>query len=102
HELTQLADEIPRGKNWRITLQERGGDVIFLRRVVEGRAGRSYGIQVAKLAGLPSSVIERANEILALLEQQKLKVNLETRSRKDSQNADTLFLPLHGINESSD
>jgi DNA mismatch repair protein MutS len=102
HELTQLADDLPRGKNWRITLQERGGDVIFLRRVVEGKAGRSYGIQVAKLAGLPGPVIERAKDILNLLEQQKLKVDLTAKTRKEDEMDDTLFLPLPGISESID
>ncbi len=102
HELTRLADELPHGKNWRITLQERGGDVIFLRRVVEGKAGRSYGIQVAKLAGLPNPVIDRANEILEILEQQKLRVDFQTRSRRAQNEDDTLFLPLPGIPESED
>jgi len=99
HELTRLADELPHGKNWRITLQERGGDIIFLRRVVEGKAGRSYGIQVAKLAGLPVPVIKRANEILAILEQQKLKVDLDVSTRKSTADDETLFLPLPGIRE---
>lgn len=95
HELTRLADDLPRGKNWRITLQERGGDIIFLRRVVEGKAGRSYGIQVAKLAGLPATVLDRANEILAILEQQKLKIEWETKARRSQADDDTLLLPLH-------
>jgi DNA mismatch repair protein MutS len=99
HELTRLADDLPHGKNWRITLQERGGDIIFLRRVVEGKAGRSYGIEVAKLAGLPGSVIDRSNEILAILEQQKLRVELKTRTTKVRAENDTLFLPLPGIPE---
>jgi len=97
HELTRLADDLPHGKNWRITLQERAGEIIFLRRVVEGKAGRSYGIEVAKLAGLPAPVIERANEILAILEQQKLKVDIETRSKRSTSGDDTLFLPLPGL-----
>ncbi len=99
HELTRLADDLPHGKNWRITLQERGGDIIFLRRVVEGKAGRSYGIEVAKLAGLPVSVIDRSNEILGILEQQKLRVELKTRTSKVRAENDTLFLPLPGIPE---
>jgi len=100
HELTSLAEDLPHGKNWRITLQERGGDVIFLRRVVEGKAGRSYGIQVARLAGLPKPVIDRATEILEILEQQKLKVDLRVSARRPQLDDDTLFLPLPGIPES--
>ena len=99
HELTRLADDLPRGKNWRITLQERGGDIIFLRRVVDGKAGRSYGIEVAKLAGLPKSVIERSNEILGILEQQKLRVDLEARTRKIQTADETMFLPLTGLDD---
>ena len=99
HELTRLADDLPRGKNWRITLQERGGEIVFLRRVVEGKAGRSYGIEVAKLAGLPKPVIDRSNEILGILEQQKLRVDLEARTRKIPVANDTMFLPLPGISE---
>jgi len=99
HELTKLADDLPHGKNWRITLQEREGEIIFLRRVVEGKAGRSYGIQVAKLAGLPSPVLDRANEILEILQQQKLKIDLEAKTRKSGSDNDTLFLNLPGIEE---
>ena len=102
HELTRLADDLPRGKNWRITLQERGGNIIFLRRVVEGKAGRSYGIQVAKLAGLPAPTIERANEILAILEQQKLKIGLTTGTARVEESENTLFLPLPGIPEAKE
>jgi len=94
HELTRLADDLPHGKNWRITLQEREGDIIFLRRVVEGKAGRSYGIQVAKLAGLPTPVLNRANEILEILEQQKLKIDLEVKAKRQAASDDTLFLDL--------
>lgn len=101
HELTRLAESIPTGKNWRITLQERGGDIIFLRRVVEGKAGRSYGIQVAKLAGLPGTVIDRANEILSILEVQKLNIDITARTREPKSDS-TLFLPLPGLDEFPD
>jgi DNA mismatch repair protein MutS len=93
HELTRLADELPHGKNWRITLQERGGDIIFLRKVVEGRAGRSYGIQVAKLAGVPASVVDRANEILKALETQRLSVENTSKGRKAENDDRNLLLP---------
>jgi len=58
-----------------MAVREWGGDVIFLRRVVEGAASRSYGIEVAKLAGLPESLIRRAREILNNLEQGELDAN---------------------------
>lgn len=69
HELTELEGKIKGVKNYRIAVKEEGEDIIFLRRVVEGSADKSYGIQVAKLAGLPSKVIHRANEILQQLEE---------------------------------
>jgi DNA mismatch repair protein MutS len=68
HELTALAAKLPRLFNATMRVKEWQGDVVFLHEVVPGAADRSYGIQVAKLAGLPSPVIERAKLILAQLE----------------------------------
>ncbi len=68
HELTVLADRLERARNLRITVHEWKDDVVFLRKIVEGPADRSFGIQVAKLAGLPESVTKRAKKILADLE----------------------------------
>ena len=72
HELTDLARERPRVKNLSMAVREWGSEVIFLRRVIEQPASRSYGIEVARLAGLPDSIIARAREILANLEQGEL------------------------------
>jgi DNA mismatch repair protein MutS len=69
HELTELAHDRPRVKNLSMAVREWGGEVIFLRRVVEGAASRSYGIEVARLAGLPAAIIARAQQILNNLEQ---------------------------------
>ena len=69
HELTELEGKIKGVKNYRISVKEDGEDIIFLRRIIEGSADKSYGIQVAKLAGLPKEVINRANEILHQLEE---------------------------------
>jgi DNA mismatch repair protein MutS len=68
HELTRLASKLPRLFNATVRVKEWQGDVVFLHEVVPGAADRSYGIQVAKLAGLPASVIERAKIVLAELE----------------------------------
>jgi DNA mismatch repair protein MutS len=68
HELTALAARLPRLHNATVRVKEWQGEVIFLHEVVPGAADRSYGIQVAKLAGLPASVIERAKVVLAKLE----------------------------------
>jgi len=69
HELTELAREHPRVRNLGVAVREWNGEVLFLRRVMEGAVNRSYGIEVARLAGLPSSIITRAREILGNLEQ---------------------------------
>jgi DNA mismatch repair protein MutS len=69
HELTELEGRIPGVKNYCIAVKEQGDDIIFLRRIVRGGADKSFGIQVAKLAGLPDEVIERAKRVLARLEE---------------------------------
>jgi len=69
HELTELADLLPGVKNVHVSVKEAGHDIVFLRRVEPGSADKSYGIDVARLAGLPRSVIERAREVLLRHEQ---------------------------------
>lgn len=68
HELTNLKDELPGVKNYTMAVREQGQEIIFLRRVVPGRSDKSYGINVARLAGLPLEVLLRAEAILAELE----------------------------------
>ena len=68
HELTALEGEIPGVKNYNIAAKKRGSDVIFLRKIVRGGADQSYGVEVAKLAGVPDRVVKRAREILEELE----------------------------------
>ena len=68
HELTQLADTLPRVRNYNVAVSEDRGDVVFLRRIVPGGADKSYGVHVARLAGLPGSVINRAWQVLDDLE----------------------------------
>jgi DNA mismatch repair protein MutS len=65
HELTELADRLSGVKNYHVSVKERHGGIVFLRKVEEGPADKSYGIEVAKLAGLPNDVITRAREVLA-------------------------------------
>lgn len=74
HELTELAENLPGGKNYQITATERDGEVVFLHKLQPGKASKSYGIAVAKLAGLPVKVIERAKDVLAKLERYELAV----------------------------
>jgi DNA mismatch repair protein MutS len=63
HELTELEDQIPGVNNYCIAVKEQGDDIVFLRKIIKGGADKSYGIQVAKLAGVPEHVIQRAKEI---------------------------------------
>ena len=72
HELTDLADALPSVVNFHVVVREWNDDLVLLRKVVPGRADRSYGIQVARLAGLPPSVVSRAREILTGLERDEL------------------------------
>jgi len=75
-ELTQLEKHLPRLRNYSVAVKEWNDDIVFLRRVVPGPAERSFGIQVARLAGLPPTVIERARAILAKLEGDETSVEL--------------------------
>jgi len=84
HELVELARSLPRVKNYNVAISEEGGKVVFLRRVVPGGADKSYGIHVAQLAGLPRSVIHRAEEVLTTLEDNRQR-NGHRRDRKASQ-----------------
>ena len=68
HELVELAGFLPRARNYNVAVTEEKGEVIFLRKVMPGGVDKSYGIHVAKLAGLPKSVIHRAQEVLSDLE----------------------------------
>jgi DNA mismatch repair protein MutS len=68
HELTDLAQQKPRVKNFNIAVKEWNDEIIFLRKLVEGATNRSYGIQVARLAGIPATVINRSKKILYRIE----------------------------------
>ena len=75
HELTELAEELEGVRNLHVAVKEAGDQIVFLRKVQPGRADRSYGIEVARLAALPRTVIERAREVLALHENKEHEVS---------------------------
>jgi DNA mismatch repair protein MutS len=77
HELTELAERLPGAQNYQITATEREGEVVFLHKLERGRASKSYGIEVARLAGLPPKVLDNAREVLARLERYELDVFAE-------------------------
>jgi DNA mismatch repair protein MutS len=74
HELTELATFLPQVKNYNVAVKESQGEVIFLRKIVPGGCDDSYGIEVAKLAGVPKEVLERAKDILTQLEEGEVTV----------------------------
>ena len=92
HELTQLSERLARLANAHVSVKEWGEGVVFLHRVVEGPADRSYGIHVAQLAGLPASVIERAKVVLAELESERTVEELEKRPARSRKPAPSLPL----------
>jgi DNA mismatch repair protein MutS len=73
HELTDLADALPSVTNYHVAAREFRDEIVFLHKILPGRSDRSYGIQVARLAGIPGPVVRRANEILKSLEQDELQ-----------------------------
>jgi DNA mismatch repair protein MutS len=99
HELTELADLLPGVRNYHVSVKESGSNIVFLRKVEPGSADKSYGIEVARLAGLPASVIARAREILTRHEQSEhtLSERLAARPASPEQEAVqlTIFTPLN-------
>lgn len=87
HELTKLADTLPRLRNYSVAVKEWNDEIIFVRQVTPGASERSFGIQVARLAGLPDSVVGRAKEILAGLEAGDLAVEIKNSSSKKKENS---------------
>ena len=84
HELNVMSKTFPQIKNYRITVAEQNGEIEFLRKIIPGSASKSYGIQVAKMAGLPSGVIERSEELMKKL-QKDFSKNLSGRKRTDDE-----------------
>lgn len=99
HELTDLADLLPGVRNFHVSVKESGANIVFLRKVEPGSADKSYGIEVARLAGLPPTVIERAREILTRHEQSEhtLSERLAVRAGETTPGPVqlTIFTPLN-------
>jgi len=96
HEVTELAESLEGVKNFHVTVRESGGGIVFLRKVEPGPADRSYGIEVAKLAGLPNPVIQRAREVLAEHEsaEQTVSRHLDSKEASVANTQLTIFTPL--------
>ncbi len=84
HELNELENKMARIKNFHVTHKEVGNKIIFLRKLAEGGSTHSFGVHVARMAGMPASLVERANEILALLEEKNLNDKISSNIKKIS------------------
>ena len=89
HELNVMPNSYPQIKNYRITISEENGEIEFLRKIVPGSASKSYGIQVAKMAGLPKTVISRSEELMNKMQKDNSK-NLSVRKKESVKNAEYL------------
>jgi DNA mismatch repair protein MutS len=89
HELTELAERLPGAQNYQIRVAERDGEVIFLYKLERGRASKSYGIEVARLAGLPPAALARAHDVLRRLERYELDVFAEN-AKTDNTKTETI------------
>ena len=98
HELVELASFLPRVKNFNVAVSEEGGEVTFLYKIVPGGVDKSYGIHVAKLAGLPKSVVHRAREVLEELEGDSRQASVKRllKGRRRAKEAAPQQLPLLG------
>jgi len=90
HELTELAQRLPRLKNYNVAVREWRDAIVFLRKIVEGGTDKSYGIHVARLAGVPKEVLERAKQILVNLEESELTPEGNVRPPRRQQDRDKL------------
>ena len=90
HELTELAQRLPRLRNFNVAVREWRDSIVFLRKIVEGGTDKSYGIHVARLAGVPKEVLERAKTILVNLEESELTPEGNVRSPRRQQDRDKL------------
>lgn len=96
HELNVMTKTYPQIKNYRITITENNGEIEFLRKIVQGGASKSYGIQVARMAGLPSSVVKRSEELMRKM-QKDFSNNLATRKKMVNNEDEVPQLSLFGM-----
>ena len=94
HELTVMEQLLDGVKNYNIAVKKRGDDITFLRRIVKGGADESYGIEVAKLAGLPEWIIKRAKQVLKDLDDNKTKSTALSKPSKEKADKDDLQIPI--------
>ncbi len=96
HELNVMTKTYPQIKNYRITIAEQNGEIEFLRKIVQGGASKSYGIQVAKMAGLPNAVIKRSEDLMLKM-QKDFSNNLASRKKMVNNDSEVPQLSLFGM-----
>lgn len=92
HELNELEESLPQVKNYHVTNKEVGNKIIFLRKLAQGGSTHSFGIHVAKMAGMPKDLIDRANEILKVLEERSGDDDAKSKGKSENQKTDTELL----------
>lgn len=99
HELNELANLLPRIKNYNVSVKETGNKIIFMRKFVPGGTEHSFGIHVAKMAGMPSSIVERSYEILKKMEQLNSSEKMPAQSQKNKKTEDKYQLSFIQLND---
>ena len=107
HELAQLADKLPGLRNFNVLVQEERDEIIFLHKIAPGSADKSYGIHVARLAGVPEEVLDRARDVLAELESHPVTTHERTaavsrKRRREKPSERSLFDDLDGTASPAD
>lgn len=90
HELNQLENDLERIKNYNVSVQEAGNKIIFLRKLQKGGSEHSFGIHVAQMAGMPKTIVQRANEVLGLLEKEKIHSELKEKIKEIPKEVQTI------------
>ena len=97
HELVTLEEEFPGVVNYNIAAKKRGDNITFLRKIIRGSTDDSYGIEVAKLAGIPNEVIRRAKEILAVVERTSQSLKTSDKDAKQTREQDDTLITMDDV-----
>ena len=102
HELTELEGKVSGVRNFCVSVKEQGEDIIFLRKIIAGGTDRSYGVHVAKLAGVPRNVVDRANEILENLNSGNVGVSEDMDFKYNEKPIDPMVTFINDFKEEMD
>lgn len=102
HELTELEGKVSGVRNFCVSVKEQGEDIIFLRKIIAGGTDRSYGVHVAKLAGVPRNVVDRANEILENLNSGNVGISEDVDFKYNEKPIDPMVTFINDFKEEMD